>query len=55
MAKTKANESKIGKTKERIATFARALVSMFGDDNADVDAELIAHLSQTINGICMHV
>ena len=54
MDKTKANEDEIGKSRQRMVVISRTLYEMFGGDgDADIDANILHHLSQTLSGMCM--
>ena len=49
------NKDAISKAKDRIVHYSRALLAIFdGEDDGDVDDDLLANLSQIVNGMCVH-
>ena len=50
------NKDAISKAKGKIVHYSRALLAIFnGEDDGDVDNDLLANLSQIVNGMCVHV
>ena len=54
--KSEMNKDAISKAKGKIVHYSRALLAIFdGEEDGDVDDDLLANLSQIVDGMCMRV